>query len=526
MHIIKTEVKESKIVTLLREQFYTMKSNESSGKNVEPLILSWVNNDESNYHVVLIENIIRVIAYVNQNPCNENVIENMLSQVQLHTHLDKTYELAIVCCLIAVINNGNLADEASMRETASKVLCVLIEGLEQVDKIFDEQQDKAENFKPLNNKPDGAFLDTSKLEVGMVVQKGYPELCDLVGESKYKSGSNQRKAQEKRWKRFINYSKSEFGGRKLIITDIYDEPLPKEDKRNLGNNNIYLKYIENILLRYVNRKNNKECYLTKNQLWLILGMINKNYKKIPYSILKNDIEYCDVKEWELNNFYMRCNSKLNNILYSALNNLQNRSLIVWNTQIMIVVPDNKNGIYCNHYIASDSEIKKILAVERKVLKDMGFESKRHVMCKMKMPQFYEKVNSLLYDLYGWKRKYERIKILFNKNDIKEALQQDDYRLQMMLLNNLIVEAVDKNAQVVVDHRNEKALKEYEERIKDYLGKPPKIDEIDDIFTYPKYFVNIQKRLSQKFLSIKYVEEEEKRKEDIDMEFGHLFKVQG
>ena len=126
-------------------------------------------------------------------------------------------------------------------------------------------------------------------------------------------------------------------------------------------------------------------------------MINDNYKKIPFSKLTRDIEYSDVKKWELNNFYMRCNSKLNNILYNALKSLKNRSLIDWNTQIMIVVP-SVEGKFSHHYVASDDEIKKILAVERKVLKDMGFESKSHVMCKMKMQQFYENVNNMLFEL--------------------------------------------------------------------------------------------------------------------------------
>ncbi len=54
------------------------------------------------------------------------------------------------------------------------------------------------------------------------------------------------------------------------------------------------------------------------------------------------------------------------------------------------------------YVADDNEIKKILSVERKVLKDMGFESKSHVMCKMKMQIFYDNVYTypLFEDLNG------------------------------------------------------------------------------------------------------------------------------
>lgn len=198
-------------------------------------------------------------------------------------------------------------------------------------------------------------------------------------------------------------------------------------------------------------------------------------------------------------------------------------------QTMIVVPPDEGEKYSHHYVADDNEIKKILSVERKVLKDMGFESKSHVMCKMKMQIFYDNVNKLLFELYGWERKYERIKLNFNKKDVKEALLQDEYKLQRLLLNDLIIEAVDKNAQSTVDKRMEKALVEYEEYTKNYFNTPPKLEEVKDIFTYPKYFVDIQKRLSQKFLSIKHAEEENKingKTIPIDQEIEDLFRNLG
>lgn len=149
-------------------------------------------------------------------------------------------------------------------------------------------------------------------------------------------------------------------GRKIVILDIYDEPFPIEDARKAGNRNIYLKYIETILLKYIHFRKGNECYATRNQLWNILGMINCNYKKIPISILQADVNYNDVTKWELDNFYMRCNSKLNTVLFSALNNLCNRSLISYQIQTMIVVPNtDKKDTPCKHYLADDDEIRRI-----------------------------------------------------------------------------------------------------------------------------------------------------------------------
>lgn len=522
---------ENRICTILQDKLYSMACDDNQ-KEYESLELKWTLPLESSNGICSIfKNVIYVLEYVQKSQCSEKcihkIIENDIYPIVSRLRNEYDFMLAVIV-LVLCREEIDYSNETVVKKFLSEVLAKYLDFLELA---YSQLEDSVSKESTVNDGCCDDYMDTSNLEVGLVIQNGYSGLCRLVGEKCYKSGSNQRKAQEKRFKRFIKWEKSEFHKRTIVITDIYDEPLPKDDKRKLGNNNIYLKYIETILLRYVYYKNtdNQICYITKNQLWRILGMINENYKKIPYSILTSDIEYSDIKKWELNNFYMRCNSKLNSILYSALNSLKDRSLIDWSMQTMIVVPPDEEEKYSHHYVANDNEIKKILSVERKVLKDMGFESKSHVMCKMKMQIFYDNVNKLLFELYGWERKYERIKLNFNKKDVKEALLQDEYKLQRLLLNDLIIEAVDKNAQSTVDKRMEKALVEYEEYTKNYFGTPPKLEEVKDIFTYPKYFVDIQKRLSQKFLSIKHAEEENEingKTIPLDQEIEDLFRNLG
>ena len=177
-------------------------------------------------------------------------------------------------------------------------------------------------------------------------------------------------------------------------------------------------------------------------------------------------------------------------------------------------------------MADENEIRKILAVERNILNIMGYESKNHAACCMKLSEFYERVNQRLFELYGWERKYERLKIIFNEDDIKDAITKNEYELQKMYLNEIIIEAIDKNAQTVVDNRMKKALLEYDEYLESWKennwGKPPKIEDLkDEIFTYPKYFVDIQKRLSKKFLTIKSKVNDNNR-EKLDKELDELF----
>lgn len=441
------------------------------------------------------ENMTRIGGYVNEILLRSGEYEGAEINDEL---LQKyVYELnPFVDKLIALIiaNNFDYKDKFESKVELNDIW------KKSIDEIFALIKENIISKLPI----DSNEIDTSGLSTGMVIRKGYKELCKILKEAPLKSGSNSYKAQLKRWARYFKMEKGR--GRSLVILDIYDEPLPVEDKRKAGNRNIYLKYIETILLKYIYFRKGQECCATRNQLWNILGMINSDYKKIPLQVLQGDIEYVGVTKWELDNFYMRCNSRLNLILFSALNNLSNRSLINYQVQTMIVVPNtSKKGMPYKHYVANDDEIRRILAVERNVLNQMGLESKNHAACTMRLNEFYNLVNEKIHELYGWERKYERIKIIFNTLDIQEAITKSEYELHMLYLNELVIDAMDKNAEIVSANRMKKALIEYDEYIKKWKKvreeEPPELEEMDDIFTYPKYYVDIQRKLSQKFLSI-------------------------
>lgn len=519
----KETLKEDRICAILREQLHLMADNESQF-GYEPLQLKWALPVSSTQGLMsVLKNIIYILGYVQKNQCNEDTIDKIIENdirpmvKELKNELD-FFIAGTIMAMCSTVDDFSNPDELMglVQEVIGKFICIL----EEAWKCLDSKGEKVQNANSIIEQE----VDTTNIEEGMFLPKGYKELCVLLNEKSLKSGSNSYKAQLKRWARYFKMEKGR--GRSLVILDIYDEPLPTDDGRKNGNRNIYLKYIETILLKYIYYRQGQVCYTTRNQLWLLLGMINNNYKKIPLKILKAEIEYCDVTEWELNKFYMRCNTRLNTILFSALNNLQNRSLIAFETQIMIVIPDSEKKGFSKHYVADENEIRKILAVERNVLNLMGFESRNHAACCMKLSEFYEKVNHKLFELYGWERKYERLKIIFNESDIKDAITKNEYELQKMYLNEIIIDAIDKNAQTIVDNRMKKALLEYDEYLEEWKennwGIPPKIEDLkDEIFTYPKYFVDIQRRLSKKFLMLKSKLNNDNR-EELDKELDELF----
>lgn len=439
---------------------------DNEGQDVyEPLQLNWVLPIESTQGMITaFRNVIFLLNYVQKKKCRKNTIDKIIEN-DIHpimSGIRDEYDFFIAGTIMAMCSTvDDYSNPDELIGLVKEIIGKFIYMLELAWKYLnsDSESDNTQKINPISEQE----VDTTNLETGMFLPKGYRELCTLVSEKPLKSGSNSYKAQLKRWARYFKMEKGR--GRSLVILDIYDEPLPVEDGRKNGNRNIYLKYIETILLKYIYYKKGQVCYTTRNQLWLLLGMINNNYRKIPAKILRTEIEYCDVTEWELNKFYMRCNTRLNTILFSALNNLKNRSLIAFDIQIMIVIPNQDKNGFSKHYVADDNEIRKVLAVERNILNQMGFESRNHAACCMKLSEFYDRVNQRLFELYGWERKYERLKIIFNESDIKNAITKSEYELQRLYLNEIIIDAIDKNAQTVVDNRMKKALLEYDEYLK-------------------------------------------------------------
>ena len=98
--------------------------------------------------------------------------------------------------------------------------------------------------------------------------QNYKQLCQLL-DLPVLSGGNTKQAQIKNLKCYMDFEKS---GQKFIITDIFDTPLTINDQRKLGNNSIYVKYIEVILLQYLSKQNGFTSTIKQIDWWKLLGL--------------------------------------------------------------------------------------------------------------------------------------------------------------------------------------------------------------------------------------------------------------
>ena len=290
--------------------------------------------------------------------------------------------------------------------------------------------------------------------------------------------------------RFFNFEK--IGRGKYKILEIYGEPLPIIDRRDEGNRSIYTHYIELVLMNYLAKKGTHVETFTMRDLWKLLGMVNEKYGKISNETLTN-IDNC-ITSFEINNFYLRSDKKLRQILLSALGNLRSRRLIDWNIQTVIC--KGKNGKE-EWFVANDEEEKLILETEYSVLHKMGFTKMFQVLSSFKRNEFYDATEEILYKKKQWKNYYKRYKIIFNANNIKESIPDVEAGLNKALLNAKIISFLNNEAQKLYDAK----LEEYNNNLDYEISIQGDIMKALHNFKYPINYVIAQKMLANELINI-------------------------
>lgn len=330
--------------------------------------------------------------------------------------------------------------------------------------------------------PDQEFLNLVNrvLSVGLIV-KNYKQLCVILNQEP--TTSNSKKSQHKEWKRYFDYEKS---GQKYIIIKIYSEPLPRNDKRLLGNNSIYIKHIELLLLNYLSRQQGYTATLTLKKLFLLLGMINLKYIEENTEQIKKHSD--NITTFQINHFYQRTYQKLREIMFSSLNNLKNRRLIDYEELTMINIQEFDVIIERE---ATEQEKNIIRDIEKEVLINMGLESITLVHLKFKTKEFYNKINNLLKTRYDINYTYKNIKILFTKKYIDQALLETELIIEKQMLNDKIIKTIDEQAEKKLAKSIENYNEQVEEYLKSIIGKPSQMSlnkffKFNDVYLYAQY----------------------------------------
>lgn len=259
------------------------------------------------------------------------------------------------------------------------------------------------NPKQVNHNNDLVRKIKENISVGMVI-KNYKELCNLLN-IPILSGGNMKQSQIKQLKCYMDFDKS---GQKFIITDIFDIPLTVNDQRKLGNNSIYSHYVEVLLLQQLHKSLNK-ILASPIELFRMLYFANNNYKNISYDdlIIKNpSLTYSMISK-----FYLCTYNKFHRILESTLKNMFSRNIISVTHEIIIFISDN------NYFIANKEQKEIILSIEQQVLHHQYNDSTIHdLFVSGKYRKFYESVNEILQNKYGWMYYQKQYLIIYTGHD--------------------------------------------------------------------------------------------------------------
>ena len=254
-----------------------------------------------------------------------------------------------------------------------------------------------------------------KMNLELKTYKNYKEICAAM-EWEVKSGGKSKQLQLKDLERYCTYEKR---GQKFIITEIFETPIPKEDKRNKYGN-----YLEKLLIHEISKrplnKDGRTITVARNTLYFQLHMINQNYNYCRNHINKFS-RYLEIPITTFYDFYNNTSSKLKDNVERALNKLQGRCLIKWEYRYAVKLRTGASRL------ATSDEVNDLLEAERKALTSLYEESKKDIFLKGKWNKFQQEVSNNLADTnieYGFKVFYINTtkdfrEMLLEENDLEE-----------------------------------------------------------------------------------------------------------
>jgi len=322
-------------------------------------------------------------------------------------------------------------------------------------------------------------LDTSKLTEGQIFNT-YPELCRTLGCEVY--GGYQKTKQLKDFGRYFNYEKD---GKKIIITEIYPEPMNEEYR--VAANAKYVTFVQNILLSYLSQQEEEIIYITPQRLWLLLGMVNNKYLVMKQHYRRQELLTLseDMDMFDINHFFVRSNMKIRDILKSGLGSLKRRKLLICEEVYRIGILESDSAYFRSGIVyrdATDNEKKYILRTERKLLKEFGFETDYQMLCSDKRTDYYNELGKIFKKEKDWENIYHCYKFIYDKGNIIEAINEDEETKQMN--------------QLVIDALNEQAEKNYNKKGFTADNAAIRIFDEDNPFFYNKGYQQRQRLLTE------------------------------
>ena len=190
------------------------------------------------------------------------------------------------------------------------------------------------------------------------------------------SGKRNIELQDKEIARYLSYEKTNKLSRgkvtnEIIITEIYETPLPKEDGRSNGNNNIYAEYIDKLILHTITMYGGEFSLTLANLFKNDIKLLNKNYDKVRNSTDKYLSKKYDIGEFQARQYLYKVREKFTDMFKSSCKRLTRQGLITYHKDFMLV----EQGVSDFVVVNNSKIISQIQLIEEEVLLSMGIKRK-------------------------------------------------------------------------------------------------------------------------------------------------------
>lgn len=319
------------------------------------------------------------------------------------------------------------------------------------------------------------LLETNK-------EYAYKDLCKLFC-WEVKTG-NAKKAQLKVFASKVSYYEKGKGRYlKYIVTEIYSEQKQIEDNRSNNGLDVYKTNCDILLMNMLSDNSNKDqqvttLFLTKNNIWELLGFINSSFKDVKKD--KNKfLEENEISKLGFNDFYNMSYSKFIEITETTLNRLRRQRYInSWYNSLQVCEIEyeqefdrngyakvNSEGNYIykevyNHTKPTKEMEDNIIKIEKEVLTELGYATTYTIALSNKYNEFQRRVNKKLKELYNIAYYYKVYEINYNSISIVEEYKRDfEEKKKHLLSNNENILKWFDNKLIAI---NEKSIKQLEE----------------------------------------------------------------
>lgn len=291
-----------------------------------------------------------------------------------------------------------------------------------IERVITIKKELTARQKAIIQNEESLLNNIHKLENYIGKELTYKQITDILT-IKYANGNSK----EKQINTIKRYYEIDMTKAKINIIKKYDEPLAIEDNRQ----SLYYNDLETLILYALhNDKNSYDTWSIKKAL-LVTCLINNNYIAGRRNLLLT-AEALEVSKDYIYDFYNYSNNELKRIFETALNRMQNKKLIQYNTCTIVCRKESYialNELYrpiITEYSKIEYKIREVYTEATKEEREMILKIEHETMQSLNCKSVQEMI---------LKKQFEKHRTLVNKELRKRANIEFYYRAYSIVKYN-------------------------------------------------------------------------------------------